>query len=61
MSEIESISGSSNINISKWLDWLGDSGHSEIFLVFYKYLKLFVSIPVTSCSSEKEFLIIDYC
>ncbi|CAI6357412.1 unnamed protein product [Macrosiphum euphorbiae] len=53
--EIESICGSSNINISKWLDWLVDSGRSEIFSDFYKSLKLFVTIPVTSCSCERAF------
>jgi len=29
--EIESICGSPNINISKWLDWLVDNGRSEKF------------------------------
>lgn len=53
--EIESICGSSNINISKWLDWLVDSGRSEIFSDFYKSIKLFVTIPVTSCSCERAF------
>jgi hypothetical protein len=53
--KLKSICASSNINISKWLDWLVDRGCSEFFLDFYKSIKLLVTIPLTSCSYERAF------
>lgn len=41
--------------IHEWLDWLSMSGRADIFKQFLQVLRIFVVIPVTSCSCERTF------
>lgn len=47
--------GTSSESIYVWLDWLNDCGRIEIFNNMYQTLKMFVIIPVTSCTCERVF------
>lgn len=41
--------------IYEWLDWFAFGGRSNTFNNFFKCLKYFVVIPVTSCGCERSF------
>lgn len=45
--------GSSNKSIRCWLDWLKQT--KLIYCNVYKAVKLFITIPVTSCTCERSF------
>lgn len=47
--------GTNSGSVHKWLDWLKQYGRHDIFKNFFHCLKMFVTIPVTSCSCERSF------
>lgn len=47
--------GNSVSTIHEWLDWLSIKGRADIFKQFLQVLRIFVVIPVTSCSCERTF------
>lgn len=47
--------GTSSKCIYEWLDWFAFGGRSNTFNNFFKCLKYFVVIPVTSCGCERSF------
>jgi hypothetical protein len=47
--------GNSRSTITDWIEWLNVSDRSSIFSSFYKSIKSFAVMPVTSCSCERCF------
>lgn len=47
--------GNSVSTLHEWLDWLSIKGRADIFKQFLQVLRIFVVIPVTSCSCERTF------
>jgi len=47
--------GTNSGSVHKWLDWLKEYGRHNIFKYYFHCLKMFVTIPVTSCSCERSF------
>lgn len=57
LQQTHNTSKSSIKNCDTWIKWLTEfgSGRESIFNYMFKMLKIFVSIPVTSCSCERAF------
>ena len=55
MSARTSIRGLSTKTIVVWLNWLSENDRKTIFSNFNKALTQFATIPVTSCSCERDF------
>jgi len=51
--------GNSVSTIHEWLDWLAIKGRADIFKQFLQVLRIFVVIPVTSCSCERTNILLD--
>lgn len=54
-SEVLTMKGTSTKIIHNWVHWLSEGDRSTIFNQFSIILKLFLTVPVTSCSCERSF------
>lgn len=52
---IPDVPSKSNESIYMWLDWLKEISRLVIFSIMYLVLKIFTTIPVTSCTCERIF------